>query len=95
VTYIDAAGDAQTFEDFTLSTCDGVTSVTADGPTASKIFIEYDCAMPEDLLPSARAAVKLYVRHHYDARGQMDAKAADYFNRAFAAMTNHIRAVRM
>lgn len=95
VTYIDGDGATQTFSDFTLTTCNGVSYVNADGPDASKIFVQYECALPEDLIPSAKAAVKLYVRHHYDARGVMEPKAADYFARAFDAMTHHIRAVRV
>jgi hypothetical protein len=94
VTYTDADGITAPATTAVLHSDALGAYVTASGPSAVLVTVEYDIALPDECLPSVRAAVKLYVRHHYDARGEIDPKAAEYFERSFAAQIGHIRWVR-
>jgi len=69
--------------------------VETDGPDAESIRVDYVVQMPDDILPSVQAAVKLYTRFRYDHRGGADPQALAAFQRAFQAQISHARARRL
>lgn len=82
VTYQDAAGDMQPAPTATLGIDGRGPYVDADGPETELVRVQYVCALPQELLPVAQSAVKIYATHLYDH--------AD-LSPAFGALVNAIR----
>lgn len=68
VSYLDAAGVEQPATSADLRPSAGGFVVHADGPSATRIFVDMTCAMPEAQLKAAQALIKMMVRHWFDNR---------------------------
>jgi uncharacterized phiE125 gp8 family phage protein len=92
VTYLDEAEVEQTVADAVLCHDARGSYVVAVGPeTATAITVTYDCAAPEDILPSIERAVALHVAMDYEDREGGDRDRRDSFQRTFQAAVGHIR----
>lgn len=65
VTYEDSLGSEQPATSATLRKSGAAWVVDADGPDASRIFVNMTCSLPASRLPAVQTAVKMLVAHWY------------------------------
>jgi uncharacterized phiE125 gp8 family phage protein len=65
VTYLDANDAEQPATTAVLRAFGAGFVVDADGPNASRIFVNMTCAMPQPQLQTAKTAIKMIVAHWY------------------------------
>ena len=68
VTYLDAAGSEQPATTAVLRAAPSGFMVEADGPSASRIFVNMTCAMSLPHLQVTRTVIKMLVAHWYSNR---------------------------
>ena len=92
VTYLDSAGAEQPATTAVLRpAASGGFFVEADGPAASRIFVNMTCGMTQPHLQATRTVIKMLVAHWYNSREAVTGGAMDSVPLAADALMASLR----